>query len=507
METPGAAAPNLESQPPLGVVAVSPPAKLDRSLANSLAWRAAANWSSQIVTWASFLIVARLLSPADFGIVSMAAILYSYLRYVGEFGIPVTVVTLRDLTGHQLAQLNSVAALLGVVCFGLACVLAYPVALFFRTPRLLPVAIVTCSALVTLGVRAVPEGLLSKELRFRWLSLVDGGCDVLAAAVTLVMAWRGFAYWALVLGNLLAAVVRTVLIVRARPYRFAWPRPASIRKQLLFGWQVLVATLAYSSYERLDNLTAGRVLGPSAVGFYGMAWNLANVPLEKVTSLITTVISSYLATVQTDATALRRYLRNLTEVMSLATFPATVGLGLVAGEIVPVALGWKWTPMVPPLEVLCAYAAFRSVVALLDKVLTAAGRARFVMWNQLAALVILPCAFYTGSHWGITGIAWGWVAAYPLIVLPLYWKAFRTVDMKIGEYFRALRPALDGTLVMTVGVIILKRVVLWGHPVLVRLTLEIAVGAAAYVSTLLLLHRERALVFYNMARAFRRPKS
>jgi teichuronic acid exporter len=472
---------------------------LDRSLAGSLAWRAVANWSSQILTWVSFLIVARLLSPADFGIVSMAVILYSYLRYVGQFGIPVTVVTLRDLTASQLAQLHTIAVLLGLASFGVSCALAYPISLFFKTPKLVPVVIVTCLALVALGMRAVPEGMLNKDMRFRWLSVVDGGCDVLSAIVTLVMAWRGFAYWALIIGNLVATTARSTLIAKARPYPFAWPRLASIRKELLFGWHVLVSTLANSSYERLDNVTAGRVLGTAPLGFYGMAWNLANVPLEKVTTLVTTVIPSYLAAVQNDAVALRRYLRGLTEVMALATFPVSIGLGLVARDFVPMLLGHKWLAMVAPLQVLCVYAAFRSVVALLEKVLITTGKTRFVMWNQLWALVILPCAFYVGSRWGIAGIAWGWVAAYPLVAVPLYWKAFRTVQLRMAEYFRAVRPALDATVAMVGGVELLRRLLPVSLTALPRLLAEVGVGALIYGGTLLLFHRERALTFWKMA--------
>ena len=116
--------------------------RMDRSLAHSLAWRAGADWFSQILSWASFLIVVRLLAPADFGIVAMAMVLWAYLRYLGEFGIPQTIVTLRDLTEDQLAQLNTVALLLGLACFGLATILAYPLAAFFKTPRLVLVVVV-----------------------------------------------------------------------------------------------------------------------------------------------------------------------------------------------------------------------------------------------------------------------------------------------------------------------------------------------------------------------------
>jgi teichuronic acid exporter len=504
LDSPEVIAPKPEDQvvEPLGLT-LEATRKFDHSLAGNLAWTAITNWSSQLITWASFLIVARLLSPADFGIVGMAVILMAYLSRLGQLGIPAIVVTLRDLTDDKLAQLNSVGLALGAAGFGLSCALAYPMAVFFRTPRLASVVVVTCLALLGVGLRGVPVGLLQKDMRFRWLSMVDASCDILSAAVTLLLALRGFAYWALVLGNVAAFVVRTVIIVRARPYRFAFPRPSSIRKELLFGSHVLVSGLALSSYEKLDNVTAGRVLGSTALGFYGMAWNLANVPLEKVTTLVTTVLPSYLAAVQADPAALRRYIRTLTEGISLATFPLTVGLGLVARELVPLALGRKWEPAVPALMVLSIYAAFRSVAALVSKVLNAVGNARFVMWNQLAALIILPAAFYVGSHWGISGIAWGWVAAYPLVAFPLYWKTFKTVEMKVGEYIRSVRPALDGTLVMVLSVGCLKWLLPLSEPRAVRLILEVMTGAVAYTVTVLLVHRERALVFWGLAKRFR----
>src|SRR5579864_3919629 len=173
--------------------------RMDQSLAHSLAWRAGADWFSQVLSWSSFLIVVRLLTPADFGIAAMAMVLWAYLRYLGEFGIPQTIVTLRDLNEDQLAQLNSVALLLGLGSFGLAAALAYPTATFFKTPQLVLVVIVTCTGLVPLGFRAVSEGLLNKDMRYRTLSLLDATGSLIGAVAILLMAYFGLGYWSLVL--------------------------------------------------------------------------------------------------------------------------------------------------------------------------------------------------------------------------------------------------------------------------------------------------------------------
>jgi PST family polysaccharide transporter len=477
---------------------------MDHSLLRSVAWNAMADWVSQIFSWLSFLIVIRLLTPADFGIVNMALVLLPFLQYIATFGIGRAIITLRNLTEEQLAQLNSVGLLLGITGFALAAALAKPFAMFFKTPALAPVVVVICIALIPNGMQTVSVGLLTRDLRFRTLSLLIGASAVVSAAFTLLFAWLGWKYWALVLGNLLATILRSAFVLRTRPQKYAIPHMASIREPLQFGGHVIVSMIALNCYQRLDNLTAGRVLGQAALGLYGMAWTLANVPLEKVTSLVTTVIPSYLAQLKDDPTALRRYLRNLTEGVALASFPATVGLGLVARELVPLALGRKWVGMIPPLEVLSVYAAFRSIVALLPKLLTAVGNPRFVMWNDLAALVILPTSFYVGSRWGIVGIAWGWVVAYPIVAASLYRKTFITIGMKTRDYIRALRPALDATIVMAGVVLLFKHAIPASQPLPLRLAFEIVAGIISYLGTLLLMHRQRVAAFVNMAKILRR---
>jgi len=476
------------------------------SFAGNLAWRALANWSSQLFSWASLLVLVRVLAPSDFGIVAMCAVLYAHLRFVSEFGIPITVVTLRTLTDDDLAQLNAVGVLLGLTAFALACALAWPVAIFFKTPKLVPVVIVMCAGLVMQGSRSVPEGLLIKDMRFKLLSLLDACRDLTSAIVTVVLALLGFGYWALVLGNLTATVVRSTAILLYRPFRYARPNFQRVRKSLVFSWHVFMAILSWSTYSTLDNIIAGRVLGQAALGLYGMAWTVANTPLEKVVSLVTTIVPSYLASVQKEPAALRRYLSTLTEAIALITFPATIGMALVTREAVPLILGKKWNGAIVPLEVLCVYAAFRSVVALLPKMLTAVGNARFVMRLETSALVLMGTSFYIGSHWGINGIAFAWVFVYPVVAVPLYWKVFRTIEMPVAVYLRAVRPGLDGSIVMVIVVLLLKRFLPTTEPMWLRLALEVAAGALVYIGTVFALHGERARNFITLARRMRQSK-
>jgi teichuronic acid exporter len=482
------------------------PSEKHTSLAANLAWRALANWSSQLVSWASLLVVVRLLTPADFGLVGMSVILFWFLKFLGSFGITQSVIRHRDLSDETLAQLNTMGLVFGVGSFLLACLAAWPASWFFKTPRMIPVAIVTCIALIPIGLRGVPEGLLNQQMRLKSLSLFDALRDIISAVVTVALAWMGFKYWALVWGNLLSEIARCAIVLSVQRYRFARPHLAAIREPLLFGGRVLISSFAWSTYNTLDNMTAGRVLGQAALGLYGMAWTLANMPLEKIVSLVTTLVPAYLARVQTDFAALRGYVRSLTEMIALATFPATVGLALVAREAIPLMMGPKWYGMIAPLQVLSVYAAFRSIIALLPRVLTMVGKAKFVMRVEVSGLFLMPMAFWIGSHWGIRGIAYGWVFAYPILGVLELWQTMKTIEMGFGEYMAGLRPALDGSIAMVLAVLAIHWALASTHSRWLYFLAEVGGGAVAYVITVTLVHRERVRYFVSVLKRVRRPK-
>jgi PST family polysaccharide transporter len=471
---------------------------LDKHLVQGIAWTASAKWSSQIFAWASLIIVARLLLPSDFGLVGMAAVYLGLAQKFSEFGFGTAIITLRDLTEDQIKQLNTFSVFSCTVGFLVSCAAAVPLGWFFRAPRLPAVVMVMSMAFLISGFQTVPSSLLQRALQFRLLSIMETVTAVVQALGTLLLAVFGFGFWSLVVGNLIGVAVSTGLNVAWCGRGFARPQLRSIRHAIKFSWQILVARLAWNFYSDADFLVAGRVLGAAPLGAYTFAWNLATMPVEKVSSLVGRVTPGFFSAVQTEHAALRRYLRTLTEALALITFPATLGLALTAREFVILALGEKWSGVIVPMELLAFYASFRSLTTLIPQVLTVVRETRFVMWNTLAAVVLLPCSFYGGSHWGTAGIAWAWIIAYPFIAVPLYRRAFRRIGMSVREYLGAVRPALDGSVAMVVFVGALK----WGlpsaWPLSLRFGLEVLAGASSYVLVITTFHGDRLRTFISL---------
>jgi O-antigen/teichoic acid export membrane protein len=477
---------------------------LDKSMAAGLAWTAAAKWSSQIVSWGSLVIVTRLLAPSDFGLVGMAT-LYSGLLMVVTSAFGTAVTTLRDLTDEQLAQLNSVATISGFLACLVSCGLAIPLGHFFRSPHLPLVIVVSSAMFIVSGLRTVPYSLLYRDMHFRLLSIFDAAQAIAQGLITLILAWLGFGYWALILGTIASAPVVAALQIAYRPCRFAWPRISAIKDALTFSRHIMVSSLSWYGYSNADFLIAGRMLGQTALGAYTLAWNLATIPLEKITTIVTTVSYAYLSAAQDDAVALRRYLRIITEGLSLITFPITLGLGLVAPDFIPLVLGSKWRGAIVPLEILAIYGCLRCIVTILPSILNVTGESRFVMRATQGALILMPIAFYEGSRWGASGIAFGWVIAYPAIAGLFYHRTLRKIKMPWRDYFAAVRPSLMGCGVMTAIVETVRHFLTFNFSVSLRLGLEVFAGAAAYILTLTLFHGDRVLVFWNFVRTMRNP--
>ncbi len=477
---------------------------LDGKLVRGLAWTGGMKWAVQVLAWLSTLVVARILSPADYGLVAMSAVYLGIVTVLSEFGLGSAVVMIRSLSDEQVAQLNGLALLAGIGAFLLSCVIGFPLGRLFHEPRLPAVVVAMSTTFTITGIATIPLALLKRELRFRELALIDGITGVVMAGAMILFALAGLRYWTLVLGVIASSTLSCVLTLRRRQHSIRWPQRDSIGPAISFSSDVVVTRLSWYLYSNADFLVAGRVLGKAALGAYSMGWTLASVPVEKVTALVLRVTPAFFSAVQHDMPAMRRYLLVLTEGISLAVFPVAIGLGLVADDFVLTVLGEKWQDGILPLRLLACYACVRSVSPLFPPVLNALGRTRIEMWINLLALLLLPSAFIIGSSWGTVGIAAAWLVAHPIIVGATATAALRLTGLSRTRYLGALWPALSACAVMAAAVGAVRLTTPVGTSDSARLALQIGAGAATYACVLIAFHRERLRAFRKVLSQVRR---
>jgi teichuronic acid exporter len=280
--------------------------RLDAKFAGGLAWTAGAKWATQVLTWMSTVLVARLLFPADVGVAEIAGIYTGLTNVLAEFGVGTAVLHMPELDRGTLRQLNLFSVALCTVIFCVSMLAAPLLALFFRSDHVTFFAVNNLVFLIT-GIQAVPFGLLQREMDYRKLSLIEALMAFVQATVTVLTAWAGWRYWSLWAGLTAGRVAAAALLCYWKPVSFAWPRWADIRKPVEMGRHVAVSRVTAAACGMADSIVVGRFLGESALGSYRMALNLASAPADKVSMLIMRTATPLFATVMDNAPSVRRY--------------------------------------------------------------------------------------------------------------------------------------------------------------------------------------------------------
>lgn len=482
---------------------------LDRTLIHGIAWTGGGKWVTQIISWIATPIVARLLSPADYGVASMAMLYVGLVQLVTEFGLGTAIVQRRELGTDQVARLGGVAILFGAFFFALSMALAAPVADFFGNADLRPVIMVLSVMFLASSVQTVPRALLARDLRFGRLAALDAAEALGATVVTLTLAFLGLRYWSLVLGGLAGRVASTTLSVFWRRHRVRWPLPlTTVAGPVTFGLHLVGSNIAWYTFLNADLAIIGRRLGSAALGAYHIGLSLASIPVDRLSALVARVTPAILAKVQHDPPALRRYVLGITEGTSLLAFPAAIGLALVASEFVLVVLGERWRAAITPLRLLALAAIFRSLMPLFGQVLYATGASKKHLKATVATAVVLLPLFYVGSFRGTAGVALVWLVAYPILAATFSMRyAFAVCDIRLRVYLRALWPAGSATLVMAGIVLAVDLAAPDDWPLAVLLGLKVAAGATSYLGLVAYLHGSRLRSALAMMRAREVPQA
>ncbi len=462
------------------------PRRLDRVFASGIIWTAASRFSTQFFTWAIFLAVARILSPADFGIVAAATAVVGVVSLIAEFGVGSAIVAAPSLTELQSRQLFGVGLLCGAAASVILAAIAIPAAALLHVPEVAKILPVLGLSVGLATVNAVPTSILRRELRFKGLSGMEIGKSVVASGCMLTIALLGGRYWSQVLSELIGTLVLTGLLLHHTGLRPAAPQREVVGPFVKMSRDVLVSRLAWYSYSNADFAVVGRKLGQAVLGDYSMAWTLVTLPNEKISSLIFSVTPAIFAKVRNDLSEFRRYVLLLLEALSLVLMPVSVGLAIIAPDLVRVVLGEKWVGAIPLIQALSVFAAIRSVSPMSSQILISMGNAAAARRQSLIGFFILPGAFYVAAHYSALAVALVWTSFYPIIVATQLREAAKEIELPWSQLFKALRPSLVATIIMaavtTPTFYFLERAEL---PSVVRLVLTVAVGLATYAGYLL----------------------
>jgi O-antigen/teichoic acid export membrane protein len=481
---------------------------LRQQILSGLRWSAGVRLGSQLFTWAITLVVVRLLSPQDYGLLSMAMVFIGFLSMVAEFGLGPAIVQKPEVSDAELRKaFGLVLAIHGSLCAALA--LAAPlIAEFFAEPRLtLLVRVLTVVFLIS-AFQVLPNALLQRRMEYRRRSLNDFAATILGSVTTLIGALVGWGVWALVAGSFVTQLWKSIGLNLIMPY-LRWPdlRLGGVRQLLVFGGHLSATNILWFFFTQADVVIGGRWLGKELLGFYTVAAHLASLPNQRISSIINQVAFPAFARMQDDLSKVGASLLKGVRILSFLAFPLLWGLASVAPEFVSVILGPKWQPAIPTLLIVAIVMPLRMVSNFVPNAIQGVGRSDIVLKTVLFAAVVAPTSMLVGIQWGLVGLTVSWLVWAPLVFLFSMIRSLPAVRLRTGELMSAMQGPAIAALVM-VGVVSITRFLL-EHRASGPVTLGVLVlvGALAYGGASWVFNRGGMREVRNLAAGVVGPRS
>lgn len=466
---------------------------------------AAAQLLSQVARFASNIVLAHLLVPADFGVVAIALVIVLVSTQFQDLGTGSAIIQRPDVSGSLVNAVFHLNLVLGVGLTAAIAALAYPIAHLLRTPDAAPmIAAMSCMILVT-ALGQIHHALLRRDMRFRQTAVISSSASLASTAISITLAALGLGPWAIVIGSLGAAVLDTSLAWWFDPWRPRWRAHwAELESIWRFSLHLFLSNLVVLVFQQSDKAIVGRALGTAPLGYYSMAQRMVAYPTTAISGVVTEVAFPAFARRQDDAGALRSAYLRLTGVLALVTFPLLFGAATVAAPAVSLAFGSRWDALVPLIQILAPVAALQTVLTNWSALVVAKGRTGWLLaWNALSTLAMVV-AFVVGSRHGLVGVCVAYAAA-ALIFMPIgVVMAFRLIELRLRDFGARLAPIAVATTAMVLASVLGQYATsTWFTAAVGQLAVGVVCGAAAYLAALWL-WRPSAIADVNLILATKR---
>jgi O-antigen/teichoic acid export membrane protein len=475
-----------------------------RTIRGGLA-RLCAQGANFLLRVGSLMVLARLLGPKDFGLVGMVTAFTGVLTLFRDFGLSSAAVQRTTVTDEQISTLFWINLLVGVLLGLVAVAMAPALAAFYHEPRLFGVTAVLALGFLFNAAGVQHSVLLQRQMRFTTLAVIGVVSLIVGTAIAIGGAKAGYGYWALVAMTVSLPFTATIGFWLTTDWVPGMPRRGTgIRSMMRFGGTLtlngLVAYVAYNS----EKVLIGRFWGADAIGIYGRAYQLINIPTDNLNSAVGEVAFSALSRVQDDPSRLKSYfLKGYSLVLGL-TLPITIACALFADDVVFVLLGPKWNDAAAIFRLLAPTIAIFAIINPLGWLIVSIGLVARGLKIALVFAPVMIAGYVMGLPYGPKGVAFAYSAVMVLWVIPfIAWCVHGTVITVRDILLAVSRPLASGILAGGLAFVVRLAYGQFLSP-LPRLILESIILLVTYLGILLFVTGQKSL-YLDLLRGLKAP--
>ena len=440
---------------------------LGRRAARGGAIAAVSHAGTFLLTIAATAIMARLLTPQDYGLIGMVALLISFLTMFKDLGLSTATIQRADITNDQVTALFWLNVLLSVALVFISVVLAPLIASFYGEPRLNAITVVTSLGFLIGGFAVQHEAILRRQMRFGPLAVIRTTSIALGYLVGIAAARNGFGYWSLVLSQLGGITATTVAVWTTCDWRPGWPRRhAGVAPLVKFGGNLTGFSILNYFARNLDNILIGRFFGSHALGLYSKAYQLMMLPIDQINEPITSVAVPALSRLDGAWGRYRHAYLRMLEKVAIATMPSIAVMMVTADWIVQLALGPQWRETSRIFVVLGITGLFQPAANTTGWLFITQGRTRDMLRAGILVCPITIISIVIGLSWGPLGVAASYAVTRLAVTDPfVFWLVGRRGPVRTSDFYRTLAPSICASLVAIVAGVGVRRMGLVTSPV------------------------------------------
>jgi len=391
----------------------------------------------------STIILARLLTPQDYGLVGMVTVVLNFVILFKDLGLSMATVQKAEINHRQVSTLFWINLVLSCGLLFITAALAPLIAWFYGEPRLIAITLALASGFIFGGLTAQHQALLNRQMRFTTLSAIDLTSMFVGVGTAIILASYGAGYWALVIMQLTGGLTNTIAVWLMCSWRPSLPtRNAEVRSMLNFGGNLTGYGIINYFARNVDNLLIGKFWGKEELGVYAKAYQLLLLPIQQVNAPVAAVAVPALSRLVEDSAQYRQVYLRVVEKIAMLTMPGIMFMIVTSDWLIQVLLGSQWGAAIPIFTWLGIAALTQPICNSTGWLFITQGRTKDMFQWGLIGETMAVIAIVIGLPWHAYGVAVSYsICTFWLRTPVLFWFVCRTGPIKTGDFYRLMIPS------------------------------------------------------------------
>lgn len=406
-------------------------------------WMLAGRVGGQVLQFVIGIVLARLLLPAEFGLVVTIQVFTGVAGLIATGGMGQALVQAKEVSESDFHVMFTMQLLIGCLIYLLFFIIAPWFSVIFDDPIYTLLLRISAISFLLRPFLNIHTSWLHREMRFRALSVNSLILATMVGSISIFMALNEFGVWSLVISGLIGSFINIIILSFLTPLRPKIFLDRQILKRIgTYGIKVTFNDLINYFVTHTNNLIISLKAGPSMVGMFNKADSLGKMPIDIISNAVYQPVFRAMSQTQDDLDLTRYLFHKMISLLVVYTLPFYIGLAWVADPFIPFVFGENWRGSVAPLEVFGFIGILLCIIHPCGAVLAAQNRLGREVIVHFTQWIIVSIACYVGLSWGLRGVAWGYFISYVYAATFMFVLVKQTIHNRVSELFMAILPGL-----------------------------------------------------------------